>query len=112
MAVAERSSHAGMKLGYRDGVLVGGVEAIPVEVVERSSHAGCELITESEVPADTAVELRPHQAWESRRGCGGVGVDPSGSYFSWKVPAKGKNVSNAKAFLEKRYKIGCKANIE
>ncbi|KAK2972009.1 hypothetical protein RJ640_005029 [Escallonia rubra] len=30
-------------------------------------------------------------------------VDPSGSYFSWKASAMGKNVSNAKAFLEKRY---------
>ncbi|KAK2368993.1 proteasome endopeptidase complex [Trifolium repens] len=30
-------------------------------------------------------------------------VDPSGSYFSWKTSAMGKNVSNAKIFLEKRY---------
>ncbi|GAV91657.1 Proteasome domain-containing protein [Cephalotus follicularis] len=30
-------------------------------------------------------------------------VDPSGSYFSWKASTKGENVSNAKAFLEKRY---------
>ncbi|GJX38010.1 proteasome subunit alpha type-2-A [Tanacetum coccineum] len=30
-------------------------------------------------------------------------VDPSGSYFSWKASAMGKNVSNAKTFLEKRY---------
>jgi len=29
-------------------------------------------------------------------------VDPSG-YFSWKASAMGKNVSNAKTFLEKRY---------
>ncbi|TQE08769.1 hypothetical protein C1H46_005617, partial [Malus baccata] len=29
-------------------------------------------------------------------------VDPSGSYFSWKASAMGKNVSNAKTFLEKR----------
>lgn len=28
-------------------------------------------------------------------------VDPSGSYFSWKASAMGKNVSNAKTFLEK-----------
>ncbi|KAG6383193.1 hypothetical protein SASPL_157064 [Salvia splendens] len=33
-------------------------------------------------------------------------VDPSGSYFSWKASAMGKNVSNAKAFLEKRYTEG------
>ncbi|XP_024017689.1 proteasome subunit alpha type-2-like [Morus notabilis] len=30
-------------------------------------------------------------------------VDPSGSYFSWKASVMGKNVSNAKTFLEKRY---------
>ncbi|XP_071701715.1 proteasome subunit alpha type-2-A-like [Rutidosis leptorrhynchoides] len=30
-------------------------------------------------------------------------VDPSGSYFSWEASAMGKNVSNAKTFLEKRY---------
>ncbi|KAJ1296802.1 hypothetical protein BS78_01G330500 [Paspalum vaginatum] len=30
-------------------------------------------------------------------------VDPSGSYFSSKASAMGKNVSNAKTFLEKRY---------
>ncbi|KAF2608505.1 hypothetical protein F2Q68_00046694 [Brassica cretica] len=29
-------------------------------------------------------------------------VDPSSSYFSWKASAMGKNVSNAKTFLEKR----------
>lgn len=30
-------------------------------------------------------------------------VDPSGSYFSWKAAAIGKNMVNAKTFLEKRY---------
>lgn len=30
-------------------------------------------------------------------------VDPSGSYFSWKASAIGKNMINAKTFLEKRY---------
>lgn len=32
----------------------------------------------------------------------GLQVDPSGSYFSWKASAIGKNVSNSKTFLEKR----------
>lgn len=32
-------------------------------------------------------------------------MDPSGSYFSWKASAMGKNVSNAKTFLEKRWQI-------
>ncbi|GIL46663.1 hypothetical protein Vafri_3596 [Volvox africanus] len=30
-------------------------------------------------------------------------IDPSGSYFAWKASAIGKNMTNAKAFLEKRY---------
>lgn len=30
-------------------------------------------------------------------------IDPSGSYFAWKATAIGKNMVNAKTFLEKRY---------
>lgn len=30
-------------------------------------------------------------------------VDPSGSYWAWKASALGKNMKNAKTFLEKRY---------
>merc|ERR1712063_235400 len=30
-------------------------------------------------------------------------VDPSGSYWGWKASAIGKNMLNAKTFLEKRY---------
>ena len=30
-------------------------------------------------------------------------VDPSGSYWRWKASAIGKNMLNAKTFLEKRY---------
>jgi len=30
-------------------------------------------------------------------------VDPSGSYWAWKATAIGKNMTNAKTFLEKRY---------
>lgn len=30
-------------------------------------------------------------------------VDPSGAYFGWRASAIGKNFSNAKTFLEKRY---------
>lgn len=30
-------------------------------------------------------------------------VDPSGAYFAWKASAIGKNMINAKTFLEKRY---------
>lgn len=30
-------------------------------------------------------------------------IDPSGSFFAWKASAIGKNMVNAKTFLEKRY---------
>lgn len=30
-------------------------------------------------------------------------VDPSGTFFAWKASAIGKNMINAKTFLEKRY---------
>ena len=30
-------------------------------------------------------------------------IDPSGSYWAWKASAIGKNMVNAKTFLEKRY---------
>lgn len=30
-------------------------------------------------------------------------IDPSGSFFAWKASAIGKNMINAKTFLEKRY---------
>ncbi|KAF4714955.1 Proteasome subunit alpha type-2, partial [Perkinsus olseni] len=30
-------------------------------------------------------------------------VDPSGAFFGWKASAIGKNYTNAKSFLEKRY---------
>lgn len=30
-------------------------------------------------------------------------VDPSGTYFAWRATAIGKNFTNAKTFLEKRY---------
>lgn len=30
-------------------------------------------------------------------------VDPSGTYFAWKASSIGKNMTNAKTFLEKRY---------
>ena len=30
-------------------------------------------------------------------------IDPSGTYFAWKASAIGKNMQNAKAFLEKRF---------
>lgn len=55
-------------------------------------------------------------------------IDPSGSYWAWKASAIGKNMVNAKTFLEKRYnedieiedaihtailtlKVSCKSNL-
>ncbi|EUC53856.1 20S proteasome subunit alpha 2 [Rhizoctonia solani AG-3 Rhs1AP] len=41
--------------------------------------------------------------WDSHRGPTLYQVDPSGSYWAWKASAIGKNMTNAKTFLEKRY---------
>jgi 20S proteasome subunit alpha 2 len=41
--------------------------------------------------------------YDSARGPSLYQVDPSGSYFMWKASAIGKNMTNAKTFLEKRY---------
>ncbi|EPQ59284.1 proteasome-domain-containing protein [Gloeophyllum trabeum ATCC 11539] len=41
--------------------------------------------------------------WDINRGPSLYQVDPSGSYWAWKASAIGKNMVNAKTFLEKRY---------
>ncbi|KAF9782761.1 nucleophile aminohydrolase [Thelephora terrestris] len=41
--------------------------------------------------------------WDVNRGSSLYQVDPSGSYWAWKASAIGKNMVNAKTFLEKRY---------
>ncbi|WWC69197.1 uncharacterized protein I206_103133 [Kwoniella pini CBS 10737] len=41
--------------------------------------------------------------WDSHRGQSLWQIDPSGSYWAWKASAIGKNMVNAKTFLEKRY---------
>jgi len=41
--------------------------------------------------------------WDVNRGSTLYQVDPSGSYWAWKASAIGKNMVNAKTFLEKRY---------
>ncbi|KAN0064083.1 Proteasome subunit alpha type-2 [Thecaphora frezii] len=41
--------------------------------------------------------------YDKARGASLYQVDPSGSYFMWKASAIGKNMVNAKTFLEKRY---------
>lgn len=40
--------------------------------------------------------------WDKVRGPTLYQVDPSGSYWAWKASAIGKNMANAKTFLEKR----------
>ena len=41
--------------------------------------------------------------WDVNRGPTLYQVDPSGSFWAWKASAIGKNMVNAKTFLEKRY---------
>ncbi|KLO10143.1 20S proteasome subunit [Schizopora paradoxa] len=41
--------------------------------------------------------------WDAHRGPMLYQVDPSGSFWAWKASAIGKNMINAKTFLEKRY---------
>ncbi|ORZ33078.1 putative proteasome subunit alpha type-2 [Catenaria anguillulae PL171] len=41
--------------------------------------------------------------WDEHRGHSLYQVDPSGTYFGWKATAIGKNMLNAKTFLEKRF---------
>ncbi|KAG6335329.1 hypothetical protein ID866_3761 [Astraeus odoratus] len=41
--------------------------------------------------------------WDRHRGPSLYQVDPSGSFWAWKASAIGKNMVNAKTFLEKRY---------
>ncbi|EKM80368.1 hypothetical protein AGABI1DRAFT_73502 [Agaricus bisporus var. burnettii JB137-S8] len=41
--------------------------------------------------------------WDINRGPSLYQVDPSGSFWAWKASAIGKNMINAKTFLEKRY---------
>lgn len=41
--------------------------------------------------------------WDNHRGQSLYQIDPSGSFWAWKASAIGKNTSNAKTFLEKRY---------
>lgn len=40
--------------------------------------------------------------WDSHRGPTLYQVDPAGSFWAWKASAIGKNMVNAKTFLEKR----------
>ncbi|XRB21242.1 20S proteasome subunit alpha 2 [Pseudoscourfieldia marina] len=78
-------------------------EAIPVSQLVREVAAVMQEFTQS-------GGVRPFGVSLLVAGNDGLGhgpqlyqVDPSGTYFAWKASAIGKNMVNAKAFLEKRY---------
>ncbi|CAN0855060.1 Proteasome subunit alpha type-2-A [Linum grandiflorum] len=76
-------------------------EAIPVTQLVRETAAVMQEFTQSGGVRPFGVSLLV--AGFDDKGPQLYQVDPSGSYFSWKASAMGKNVSNAKTFLEKRY---------
>ncbi|GMQ02308.1 hypothetical protein CsSME_00048601 [Camellia sinensis var. sinensis] len=77
------------------------VEPIPVTQLVRETAAVMQEFTQSGGVRPFGVSLLV--VGFDDRGPQLYQVDPSGSYFSWKASAMGKNVSNAKTFLEKRY---------
>ncbi|KAJ6294466.1 hypothetical protein OIU76_022524 [Salix suchowensis] len=77
------------------------LEPIPVTQLVRETAAVMQEFTQSGGVRPFGVSLLV--AGFDDKGPQLYQVDPSGSYFSWKASAMGKNVSNAKTFLEKRY---------
>merc|ERR1712137_1255743 len=76
-------------------------ETIPVAQLVRETAAVMQEFTQS-------GGVRPFGVSLLMAGCDSNGpqlyqIDPSGSYFAWKASAIGKNMTNAKTFLEKRY---------
>ncbi|KAF7030628.1 hypothetical protein CFC21_042134 [Triticum aestivum] len=83
-------------------------ETIPVTQLVRETAAVMQEFTQSGYNLVCCSGVRPFGVSLLIAGYDDNGpqlyqVDPSGSYFSWKASAMGKNVSNAKTFLEKRY---------
>jgi len=79
-------------------------EHIPVAQLVREMAAVMQEFTQS-------GGVRPFGVSLLLAGCDDNGpqlyqVDPSGSYFAWKASAIGKNMTNAKSFLEKRFAEG------
>uniref|UniRef100_A0A3Q7IB13 Proteasome alpha-type subunits domain-containing protein n=1 Tax=Solanum lycopersicum TaxID=4081 RepID=A0A3Q7IB13_SOLLC len=74
-------------------------EPIPVTQLVRETAAVMQEFTQSGGVRPFGVSLLV--AGYDDKGPQLYQVDPSGSYFSWKASAMGKNVSNAKTFLEK-----------
>ena len=80
-------------------------------VMQQATQSGC---ADPMVVAGMRTDLvhsgvRPYgvsllvAGWDSNRGPSLYQVDPSGSFWAWKASAIGKNMVNAKTFLEKRY---------
>ena len=85
-------------------------------IMQQATHSGCVLCPDLTLlrlkygRADCWVDrgVRPFgvsllvAGWDVNRGSTLYQVDPSGSYWAWKASAIGKNMVNAKTFLEKR----------
>jgi 20S proteasome subunit alpha 2 len=76
-------------------------EAVPVREIVRELAAVMQEYTQSGGVRVFGVSLLV--AGHDALGPHLYQVDPSGSYFAWKASAIGKNMVNAKTFLEKRY---------
>lgn len=76
-------------------------EIIPMSQLVRETAAVMQEFTQSGGVRPFGVSLL--MAGYDARGPQLYQVDPSGSYFAWKASAIGKNMTNAKTFLEKRY---------
>ncbi|KAL7746002.1 Proteasome subunit alpha type-2 [Sorochytrium milnesiophthora] len=78
------------------------MEDPPVEILVREVAAVMQEYTQSGGVRPFGVSLLV-AGYDDHRGHSLYQVDPSGTYFGWKATAIGKNMINAKTFLEKRY---------
>ena len=76
-------------------------ESVPVSQLVRETATTMQEFTQQGGVRPFGVSLL--MAGYDDRGPNLYQVDPSGSYFAWKASAIGKNMVNAKTFLEKRY---------
>lgn len=79
-------------------------------VMQQATHSGCVACGSQDTIGAYSTDsgVRPYgvsllvAGWDSNRGPSLYQVDPSGSFWAWKASAIGKNMVNAKTFLEKR----------
>jgi 20S proteasome subunit alpha 2 len=80
-------------------------------IMQQATHSGyADCYIDLSYSRDEIVSsgVRPYgvsllvAGWDNNRGPTLYQVDPSGSYWAWKASAIGKNMVNAKTFLEKR----------